>query len=168
VSENRTSDKVDYSAGRDDLEKLLVLAEQLQRQSEETSMQFTKQILFTGFALAVGCSSILLGAMRFDFIWKLGINALPVLVLLVACVMLGITYVQLISLKASRRVRRDRRALAEIVELLRETSGVIARRDAWSKLDEAEFRIRLSRFDVERGSDERRTHADRSSGDNED
>ena len=45
-----------------------------------------------------------------------------------------------------RRARRDERALSEVVRLLRESLGVIERRDDWSSFKRAEFRIRMARF----------------------
>ena len=47
-----------------------------------------------------------------------------------------------------QRLKRDQRAMENIIELLRETEGVIAKKDAWSALERAHFRIRLSRFDI--------------------
>jgi Flp pilus assembly protein TadB len=47
-----------------------------------------------------------------------------------------------------RRVARERRALAEVVELVREVEGASSLANRWSALERAEFRIRLSRFDA--------------------
>jgi hypothetical protein len=44
--------------------------------------------------------------------------------------------------------RRNQRALFEIVSMLREVEKAIAEREQVSALERAEFRIRLSRFDV--------------------
>jgi hypothetical protein len=46
------------------------------------------------------------------------------------------------------RLRRDERALFEVVALLRETQDKLAESEGWGKLQQAEFRIRLSRFDI--------------------
>jgi hypothetical protein len=45
-------------------------------------------------------------------------------------------------------IRRDKRALAEIVGLIRETRTAGAFQEAFSTLEDAELRIRLSRFDI--------------------
>jgi hypothetical protein len=47
-----------------------------------------------------------------------------------------------------RTVQRDRRALDSLVSLLRETEESIAKRNQWSSLQKAEFKIRLSRFEI--------------------
>jgi hypothetical protein len=49
----------------------------------------------------------------------------------------------------SRRVARDRKALNEVIRLLHEVEGPIAREEGWSALERAEFRIRLSRFSID-------------------
>ena len=46
----------------------------------------------------------------------------------------------------------DRFALKEVLQLLRETSSLIAEQEDWSVLSRAEFRIRLSRFNLEENS----------------
>ena len=47
-----------------------------------------------------------------------------------------------------KRIRRDQRAMLGIVELLRETEGSVAVKNNWSALERAQFRIRLSRFEI--------------------
>lgn len=46
------------------------------------------------------------------------------------------------------RAYRDRRALDEVVPLLRELEALTARDEGWSPIERAEYRIRLSRFDI--------------------
>ena len=46
------------------------------------------------------------------------------------------------------QLKGEERALAEVVRLLREVEGAIAEAEDWSTLERAEFRIRLSRFDM--------------------
>ena len=48
-----------------------------------------------------------------------------------------------------RRSRSDRNALHEVLKLLREVEGVTSAEDNWTPLQQAEFRIRLSRFAIE-------------------
>lgn len=50
-------------------------------------------------------------------------------------------------------LRRDDRALLELVAILRESQGSLAEKEHWSTLQQAEFRVRLTRFDI--GSDEK-------------
>jgi hypothetical protein len=44
------------------------------------------------------------------------------------------------------RLEADRRALQEVLSLVRETEGVVSARENWSVLERAQFRIRLSRL----------------------
>jgi hypothetical protein len=50
-------------------------------------------------------------------------------------------------------LRRDDRALLELVAILRESQGSLAEREHWSTLQHAEFRVRLTRFEI--GPDEK-------------
>jgi hypothetical protein len=71
--------------------------------------------------------------------------------LLIAAVTVGATYAGMVNRLVQRAVMqadRDRRALSQVVDLLRETEGSFAKKEHWSTLERAEFRIRLSRFDV--------------------
>lgn len=56
--------------------------------------------------------------------------------------MVGITMIR----PAETRLERDKRALSEIVKLLRETEEVISIQEMWSPFEQAQLRIRLSRF----------------------
>jgi hypothetical protein len=47
-----------------------------------------------------------------------------------------------------RTIRRDQRALAEVLSLLRETESLLATTGQWTALDRARFRIEVSRFDI--------------------
>ena len=51
-----------------------------------------------------------------------------------------------------RRSRSDRNALRDVLLLLHEVEGVAATEESWTPLQRAEFRIRLSRFDLEEPS----------------
>jgi len=53
---------------------------------------------------------------------------------------------------ARKKYLGDKSALSEVLQLLRETSNVIAEQEKWSVLSRAEFRIRLSRFNLEEKS----------------
>jgi hypothetical protein len=52
-----------------------------------------------------------------------------------------------------RALRRDRRALHSIVDMLREVENSTNSSGGMSTLERAEFRIRLARFDIGPGSD---------------
>lgn len=55
--------------------------------------------------------------------------------------------------KIKKQTLPDRLALKEVLQLLREVHGTIAEREDWSVLKRAEFRIRLSRFDLSEKKD---------------
>ena len=64
-------------------------------------------------------------------------------------IFLGIAFVSESYINKLRgMLKRDSRARASIVELLRETEGYIAKEENWSTLERAYFRIRLSRFEI--------------------
>lgn len=68
------------------------------------------------------------------------------LILTVSC------YQLLIINDIKKQYLADKLALSEVLQLLRETSDIIAEQEYWSVLSRAEFRIRLSRFNLEEKS----------------
>ena len=66
---------------------------------------------------------------------------------------LVLLYLLLSRARLRRKLTRDRRALYRIVDMLRELEMGIVRSDALSTLEQVEFRIRLSRFDIGPESD---------------
>ncbi|MCB9170538.1 MAG: hypothetical protein H6597_01530 [Flavobacteriales bacterium] len=50
--------------------------------------------------------------------------------------------------RMNKKRKTEARALNEVLEVLHEVESAITQRDAWSALERAEFRIRLSRFAV--------------------
>lgn len=55
--------------------------------------------------------------------------------------------------KYKKTISPEKTSLSEILQLLREVHGTIAEREDWSILKRAEFRIRLSRFDLSEKKD---------------
>ncbi|HEY0048017.1 MAG TPA: hypothetical protein VGB68_01940, partial [Pyrinomonadaceae bacterium] len=51
-----------------------------------------------------------------------------------------------------KKISPEKTALSEVLQLLRETSNIIAKQENWSVLSRAEFNIRLSRFNLEEKS----------------
>jgi hypothetical protein len=51
--------------------------------------------------------------------------------------------------KLQRLQRRDRRALSDLLSLLREVEPSLMKDEEWSPLDRAQFKIRLARFDID-------------------
>ena len=60
----------------------------------------------------------------------------------------GTAYAYYMRERIDRKLARERRALHSIVDLLRDLEKGIAEKNNLSSLERAEFRIRLSRFDI--------------------
>lgn len=71
----------------------------------------------------------------------------PILILFVG---LFISFFLVASYK--KKISPEKTALSEVLQLLRETSNIIAKQENWSVLSRAEFNIRLSRFNLEEKS----------------
>ena len=65
----------------------------------------------------------------------------------------GILVYEFLIQKTRQQILSDKLALKEVLQLLREVHGTIAEREDWSILKRAEFRIRLSRFDLSEKKD---------------
>lgn len=135
----------------EDLEKLLAFAEKLQANYEEsrergtrfrlTAFMFATMLLagsilyivtsdvsnFRSLAESIGFAGVLLASVMFVF-----------------GIVLAEPYLA--------RSRREQRALNEVIQLIRETESAIATKGQSSALQRAQFRIRLSRFDIGTGS----------------
>ncbi len=149
-SKNSKAEQIKLSS-EEDLESLLKLAEGLK---EKIDKNFRGNLigtlrwlqLFALFALAaslisqgfseISLSSIPLGRQFLIFIYFFA---------------LFIAEVEIRRIK--RELAPDKFALKEVLQLLREVHGTIAEREDWSILKRAEFRIRLSRFDLSEKKD---------------
>jgi formate hydrogenlyase subunit 3/multisubunit Na+/H+ antiporter MnhD subunit len=139
---------------RKDLEGLLKLAEELQEKYEYASRRISwgrlgqvgsTVLVFFASTWFVYKSSLTQGSLNGNFLFIVSI-----IVFSIAIVGNILLYEFSIIQPAKRRIKRDVRALAEVVELLRETESVITKAEDWSALERAEFRIRLSRFGIGR------------------
>ena len=130
-------------------DKLLGLAERLQEKCEEYERR-------SWSLLAMGVIAAMLIATLAILVSPLPLFSGPFLYALVglACVFvfaLGCG-LYLARVELQRQLRRERRALHGIVDMLREVEKGVAERNNLSALERAEFRIRLSRFDIGPGS----------------
>lgn len=122
----------------DELDSMLRLAEDL-NQSIERSQRLQQLAIGGGVLIAL----IAFTALQTLPITNAGVIALPALVMVAA------VFGQLFVLRPMRyRQRVDARALHEVVQVLHETGYGIGRSREWTKLQELEFRIRLSRFEL--------------------
>jgi hypothetical protein len=126
-----------------ELTDLLELAERIQASYETAARRESTLRLLQLIAASLGLASLLLiPSVRNEIIPLIGVVAGVLLGLSAA---LQITVVQ----RVRRARRRDRYALIQILDLLRELEHVTAIDDHWTPLQRAEFRIRLSRFEIE-------------------
>jgi hypothetical protein len=61
----------------------------------------------------------------------------------------AIAFIEYLARKTKLLMIPDTRALSELVELLRESESAIAKAQKWSTLEQAQFRIRLARFNID-------------------
>jgi len=128
-----------------ELGDLLELAERVEASYEsslrrETLWRLVEAILFLGALSAV-----------FYAVFSATIPAawVTIAVLLVAY---GLAIDRVLVRRIRHRSRSDRNALREVLLLLHELEGIAATEEGWTPLQRAEFRIRLSRFDLEESS----------------
>ncbi len=137
---------------KEDLENLLKLAEELKEKSDKA-----KNRIRTGRVLQVISATVLIIWTFYGsfILFKDASDNNKYIVILVGLftVVLVIELCQFTLINAVRKqYLADRLALSEVLQLLRETSNVIAEQEDWSVLSRAEFRIRLSRFNLEEKS----------------
>jgi uncharacterized membrane protein (DUF485 family) len=137
---------------RNDLEKLLILAEDLKKSCDEkkTFIKRQKTIRIVGiFTISV------LIFLLFLYLPTLNIGTGAISAIILAILGFAVSYVMTTPSvsDAKRQYLSDKLALTEVLQLLRETSDIIAEKENWSVLSRAEFRIRLSRFNLEEKSE---------------
>lgn len=128
-----------------ELERILARAEQAQE-----SLDRLRQRRFALGAATVACLLVLAG------VWL--VPGRPLLDTTLEWVLGVVTYVNVLTLfvwgevlgwRVRRRQKAEEKALASLVELLREGAGAAERQDARPALERAETRIRLARFGIE-------------------
>ncbi|HEY6332688.1 MAG TPA: hypothetical protein VI756_25415 [Blastocatellia bacterium] len=136
-----------------DLEKLLDLADRFRESVERMSgyvERYTMYEYMAGFAAA-----FFLGALGLAVLGRgeLGSPRSPSLAFLAFTSGMLFSLLNMVAFQASirrwrRRMKPDLFALNELVVLIRETEASVASSERWSPLKRAEFRIRLSRFEI--------------------
>lgn len=152
-------DKELKSSTKEDLESLLKLAEELKDKIDfaEKYIEARKSLLLTVTIVALSFSFILFVITYYyypesnanqsvfppkPFLYGMLIG---IIVSLVYYITHSIRKIQFLNKKSIP----DKMALKEVLHLLRETSIITADKENWSVLARAEFRIRLSRFNLE-------------------
>ena len=150
-AENIKAEEIKRSS-EEDLESLLKLAEELKekcdvKESKARSIRFVQ--LFAGIAII----SYLVYKILYSNIFEPDFFGFP----FSFAIILGYIFIILLAENLIRywKIRSliDKLALKEVLQLLREIHGTIAEREDWSILKRAEFRIRLSRFDLSEKKD---------------
>lgn len=138
---------------RKDLEGLLKLAEELQEKYEYASRRISSarlaQVASTFIVLLIFTWNSYKYLAFFDPARKF----FSIFIIITSLIILvtNILFYEFRLIQPTKlRMQRDVSALAEVVELLRETESVITKAEGWSALERAEFRIRLSRFGIGR------------------
>lgn len=125
------------NSSEEDLESLLKLAEELKTGIEKLDdLNFKFKFLFI---------IILITPIIFHLF--VSNSNLVSLCFVIASIISGYFYLKQI-IKRNNSVSATKLMLKEVLQLLREVHGTIAEREDWSILKRAEFRIRLSRFDL--------------------
>lgn len=130
--------------------RLLALAETLLEKREQTMELFRvrnrENITYVAFTLFVSTGSGLYYGAHLGANSGFGVGTGVFLWFIVAYLAVVSRAHSLEDLQS--RLRRDERALAQLVAILRESQQAFAEEEQWSVLEQAEFRIRLARFDI--------------------
>lgn len=147
-SENDDLTFITKYSHKEDLENLLKLAEELDEKCSKAISNIRKVRILQ--VIAVIIPLIILNRNMFflftdlSLIEKLGVIAINLFIFLFSIFLFQTLFIN----DFKKQFSADKRALTEVLQLLRETSNSIAEQENWSVLSRAEFRIRLSRFDL--------------------
>ena len=126
-------------------EKLLEMAERLEKESLEQERVISRLWLMASTFVATLIALTFYGfAMEtFDYTSKILIMS----TVIVYSTYMGWYFWQILR-RRTMQLRKDQRALFELLNMLREIEQAVAERNNVSAIERAEFRIRLSRFDI--------------------
>jgi hypothetical protein len=130
----------------DEVEKLLRLAEEIQEEREGEVSRIERYKLMQYLSIGV---FILLALIFWATSSSLDSGLLPPYTFPIVIVIFGAFYIALIQRQIDRVRRRlhvSNQSLYEIVQILRETEGMILK--GLSPFEQAQFRIRLARFGI--------------------
>jgi hypothetical protein len=145
VRETIDAEEIKLSS-EEDLESLLKLAEDLKGRVEKHPLNFFLSLLKLLRILLIFVS---IGATFLVFSDSTKLFNWVILAIVVASLIFNVSQIR----ELNRDLLPDKLALQEVLQLLREVHRTIAERKDWSILKRAEFRIRLSRFDLSEKKD---------------
>lgn len=154
VDAERDNSKVEQIklSSEEDLESLLKLAEELKEKIDKPENRIRMfRLLQISYLFFPFIFIIFYGFISSDFSstpYSINIRTIP-FIFSILLIFLCEFYIQ----THRNRVLPDKLALKEVLQLLREVHSTIAEREDWSILKRAEFRIRLSRFDLSEKKD---------------
>ena len=133
---------------RADLENLLNLAEELKEKCDKAKNRIKIYRIFQITSIILGLSGTYFSVFYSfkDFVTS---KYVALFIGLFFSIFITISYQLYIIKDIRNQYLADKLALSEVLQLLRETSDIIAEQEYWSVLSRAEFRIRLSRFNLE-------------------
>lgn len=75
-----------------------------------------------------------------------------IILILTALCLVSLVILELLAVRYDKKLLPEKLALKEVLQLLREIQNIVAEDERWSMMQRAEFRIRLSRFNLEEKS----------------
>lgn len=145
---NSEAEQIKLSS-EEDLESLLKLAEELKEKIERAKkniviilLRIIQGISLLGFIYSVVMTYLILKSFTIPESDKFGLIGIIIFSVITPFA------AQILIKKEKEKTVPDKLALKEVLQLLREVHGTIAEREDWSILKRAEFRIRLSRFNL--------------------
>jgi hypothetical protein len=126
-------------------EKLLEMAERLEKDCLEQERLISRWWMIGSTIVAVFISFIFCA-------WAIETFGNTMKIVMVSTVIvystiMGWYFLQMLR-KRTRQLHKDQRALFELLNMLRDIEEAVAERNNVSAIERAEFRIRLSRFDI--------------------
>ena len=138
---------------RSELDGLLRMAEELQEGLENAGQRFLTNSLFLFVIVLMGLATMIAVVFTInDVAYKVGFEIVLVILVAVAALIQARN-----QAKFQVHQRRDKNALNEVLAILQEVEPILRATNDWSRLDEAAFRIRLSRLSVGRSDSARAT-----------
>jgi VIT1/CCC1 family predicted Fe2+/Mn2+ transporter len=138
-------------SSEEDLDSLLKLAEDLKEKVDKSEQHISRlknySTIFIFFGVAIIIFRFFAGPKQF-------LSETDIFFIFLIFVSLGFLLVNYYFISLGKKNSLPNKlALKEVLQLLREVHGTIAERGDWSILKRAEFRIRLSRFDLSEKKD---------------
>ncbi len=147
-SKNKTEENYDLRSPDQEIQRLVQLAEEVKTVCDVYCEKLEKLIFYRNIATASGFFILMI---FFSTLSIKAINDIFSAILFSAFVYLVFLYPALVNARISQvknKLDFEQNILIETVDLLREAGSFMHEQDYWTKFQEIEFKIRLSRFNV--------------------